>query len=420
MSLEANRFGLIEAQWKILLVSAIAKWFLKLILIPIKIRADDGGALSRTWLLDTPRRLFPAQGSIGRVSSVFMQQTQNRCSPAVPPKSTDQPITFLLHSDRTSKSYPPTTLTPLGYQQIYQSGEFYHSCQWQHPNPRHQHPSRQELPTFSSDSHRQVLQNSATGFLQGLYPPVGATLGSQSLANGSSIEAPFDGYQLIPVSVLATATDTFKNAYAIRAISGMTLAAQIIQQLNATLNSATNNPLLSIQFGEYASFLSFFGLAAPPSASVNCTRITAFASSMAFELVTNATITPSSSRESTDPLPFFRTTSPGLPWPTFLSEMQIFAIGNQTAWCATGGNGSTACTTSSSTSPSSSSSLTPTGSGKGGIGPVAGGVIGAMVMLAVILGVEAVVLLIAGLRVMRERGGDGGMALGGLSSGGKA
>jgi hypothetical protein len=33
---------------------------------------------------------------------------------------------------------------------------------------------------------------------------VGATLGSQTLANGSSVEEPLGGYQLIPVSVLAS------------------------------------------------------------------------------------------------------------------------------------------------------------------------------------------------------------------------
>jgi len=47
-----------------------------------------------------------------------------------------------------------------------------------------------------------VLQNSATGFLQGLYPPVGQTV--QALANGDKVQAPMDGYQLIPVNTLST------------------------------------------------------------------------------------------------------------------------------------------------------------------------------------------------------------------------
>jgi hypothetical protein len=50
-----------------------------------------------------------------------------------------------------------------------------------------------------------VLQNSAAGFLQGLYPPVGATLGTQKLANGTSVEAPLGGFQLIPVNAIASA-----------------------------------------------------------------------------------------------------------------------------------------------------------------------------------------------------------------------
>ncbi|KAI9884683.1 MAG: hypothetical protein M1823_003533 [Watsoniomyces obsoletus] len=40
---------------------------------------------------------------------------------------------------------------------------------------------------------------SAQAFLQGLYPPVGAQLSLDTLRNGRRVEAPMDGYQLIPV-----------------------------------------------------------------------------------------------------------------------------------------------------------------------------------------------------------------------------
>ncbi len=116
---------------------------------------------------------------------------------------------FHRHGDRTSKSYPPTSLTDLGYQQIFQAGDFY----------RHRYvDANATSPIYgiSSDIVKNsqlsveapvdtVLQNSAAGFLQGLYPPVGATLGSQTLANGSSVEAPLNGFQLIPVNVVASA-----------------------------------------------------------------------------------------------------------------------------------------------------------------------------------------------------------------------
>jgi hypothetical protein len=98
-------------------------------------------------------------------------------------------------------------LTALGYQQVYQSGEFYRS--------RYITNGTTQLYGVSTDVVKNsqlsvqtavntVLQNSATGFLQGLYPPVGVTLGSQTLANGTSIEEPLGGYQLVPVSVLAS------------------------------------------------------------------------------------------------------------------------------------------------------------------------------------------------------------------------
>jgi hypothetical protein len=49
-----------------------------------------------------------------------------------------------------------------------------------------------------------VLQNSAQVFLQGLYPPAG-TAAQQTLANGTVTEAPFGGYQYIPVNAVANA-----------------------------------------------------------------------------------------------------------------------------------------------------------------------------------------------------------------------
>lgn len=115
---------------------------------------------------------------------------------------------FHRHGDRTTKSYPPTHLTDLGYSEVYQSGSFYRSRYIDSNAPA---PIYDISPNIVKDSQLNVqtpidtvLQNSATGFLQGLYPPVGASLGSEALANGSTIEAPLGGYQLIPVSVLAT------------------------------------------------------------------------------------------------------------------------------------------------------------------------------------------------------------------------
>jgi hypothetical protein len=50
-----------------------------------------------------------------------------------------------------------------------------------------------------------VLQAAAIAWLQGLYPPVSAALGTQTLRNGTKVEALLDGYQLIPVNLVTTA-----------------------------------------------------------------------------------------------------------------------------------------------------------------------------------------------------------------------
>lgn len=115
------------------------------------------------------------------------------------------------HGDRTTKSWPPARLTDLGYSQVYEDGTWYRN--------------RYVTGTSSSMGLEQnivklsqltvqapvdiVLQAAAIAWLQGLYPPVGAQLGSQTLANGTTIEAPLNGYQLIPVNqVSAVATSS--------------------------------------------------------------------------------------------------------------------------------------------------------------------------------------------------------------------
>ncbi|KAF4630134.1 hypothetical protein G7Y89_g8009 [Cudoniella acicularis] len=446
---------------------------------------------------------------------------------------------FHRHGDRTSKSFAPTTLTDLGYCQVYGSGEFYRN---RYIDANASSPIYGISSSVVKNSQLSVeapvdtvLQNSAAGFLQGLYPPVGATLGTQLLANGTRVEAPLGGFQLIPVNAVASAssaansensawlqgqsgcanaiissnayfysqeymnklnstmsfyqsilpvisgtftnaTDTFKNAYSIydlihvstihnssasipsdnlltnetlfqlqtladnhefnlafnssepiRAIAGSTLAAQIVQQLNSTIVGKSKSQV-SLQFGAYASFLSFFGLAQLPQVSENFTGICDYASSMTFELVTNATVSntsyPSNDQisirflfsngtASENPLtayPLFGQNETVIPWTTFVDEMDNFAIGDQATWCSQCGNStgvcaSTAASTSSGSSASSTSSPT---SSSGGISKAVAGVIGAMVTLAVILGLEAIVMLIGGLRLVSKKRLSGG------------
>jgi hypothetical protein len=215
----------------------------------------------------------------------------------------------------------------------------------------------------------------------------------------------------------------YNSSEPIRAIAGSTLAAQIVQQLNTTITGKSKQQV-GIQFGAYASFLSFFGLAQLPKASVNFTGIVDYASSMTFELVTNATVTntsyPSADQISVrflfangtaaeNPLttyPLFGQSETTLSWPTFVDQMGKFAIGDQATWCQQCGNSTGVCasTSTSSSSPSATAALTSSdSSSSGGISKAVAGVIGAMVTLAVILGLEALIMLLGGLRLVNKK-----------------
>ena len=78
--------------------------------------------------------------------------------------------------------------------------------------------------------------------------------------------------------------------------------------------------------------------------------------------------------------------------------MDKFAIGDQADWCTACGNTTGICA-STSTATSSSASATATG----GISKAVAGFIGAMVTLAVILGVEALIMLIGGMRLASKK-----------------
>ena len=87
--------------------------------------------------------------------------------------------------------------------------------------------------------------------------------------------------------------------------------------------------------------------------------------------------------------------------------MNEFAVGSQAGWCKACGNSTGVCASSTLTSPSSGGKGGGGAGGSGGGGgggvsrPVAG-VIGAMVTLAVVLGVEGLVMLLGGLRLVSK------------------
>ena len=100
--------------------------------------------------------------------------------------------------------------------------------------------------------------------------------------------------------------------------------------------------------------------------------------------------------------PLFGQQNLTLSWNDFVSGMNAFAVGSQTDWCKACGNSTGVCAASSTlTAPSSGGGKgASTGGSGGGVSRPVAGVIGAMVTLAVVLGVEGLVMLVAGLRLV--------------------
>lgn len=118
---------------------------------------------------------------------------------------------FHRHGDRTAKAWKPVNLTALGADEVHSSGVYYRD---RYVSSDADTPVKglssdivaldQLSVTSSVDA---VLQNSAATFLQGLYPPTGT---SETLANGTKVEAPLNGYQYIPVDAVEDAATAGK------------------------------------------------------------------------------------------------------------------------------------------------------------------------------------------------------------------
>lgn len=432
---------------------------------------------------------------------------------------------FSRHGDRTPKVLGNTQLTDLGYSEVYQTGSYYHDRYIDASSPNHIQGISDDIVQLSqidtTTPSDNVLQSSAIGFLQGVYPPVGSSA-NDTLSNGTTVEAPLNGYQLIPLSLVSHGTDSedntwlqdatgcenakvssnnyyssslynsilssssafyrslssmlsgafsddemsFKNAYTIfdylnvasihnssntptpaqltrlfhlasieqyhlaynrtdtaRAIAGSQLAGEMLEALNATVTAQAEKVKLNIQFGSYGTFLSYFGLAQLPAVSANFTGIPDYASSMAWELVTNATgsgfpspadisvrfvfhngtVTAGSSPAE---YPLYGQSSGTIPWSTFVEQTKKIAVRSDAEWCDVCGNSGGKCS-SGSGSDSGSGSAGASSKSDGGVSRPVAGVIGAMVTLAVILGLEALVLVVGGFRIAKKQKNGG-------------
>lgn len=440
---------------------------------------------------------------------------------------------FQRHGDRTAKAWSPTKLTSLGYSQEYMTGSFFRD-RYISANSSYQIDGINTdivslAQVTASAPQDDVIENSGEGFLQGLYPPVGS-VATETLRNGSTVQSPLNGYQLIPMSEVKSGSGSedatwlqstslcskakissnnyfssksyndllsttrglyqsleslvdqtfssselnYKNAYpiwdylnvalihnssesfppspalndtvmhqlfvlanehefnlaynssdAIGAVAGMNLAGEVLAGLNETITTGAKTKL-NVQFGAYATFLSYFGLAGLSERNANFTGIPAYASSMVWELVAedegpgipdtseikvrfmfhNGT----SIRDSTQLQAYslFGQSTIELSWLQFVENTNQFAISSQSQWCEACGNSTGICASSSSEGDSSSSSSVDSRSGRGMSLGVAG-VIGALVTLGVLLGLFILSMFIFGLRLVltgARRGSD--------------
>lgn len=425
---------------------------------------------------------------------------------------------FQRHGDRTAKGLPPAQLTDLGYNQVYETGNFFHERYISASSQDHIEgisSSVVNLAQISATAPQDtVIQISGQAFLQGLYPPIG-TAANETLRNGTTVFSPLSGYQLIPMgdvqsgsssedntwlqstsecnnaevssndyyyssqyqellsstsslykslesdlnNAISSSGLSFKNAFTIwdllnvasihnassnipsdqvmqellvlanthefslaynssepiRAVAGMTLAGEVLTALNKTISSGGKSKL-NIQFGAYATFLAYFGLSGLAN-DVEFTGMPVYASSMVWELVTNASGTgmPSESdinvrflfhngtsiEGSTElqTYPLFGQSDVEIPWTQFVDSTKKFAITSQEQWCQACGNSTGIC---SSTSDSSTNTSSSNSSSNGGMSLAVAGVIGAMVTLGVLAGLTALLLLAFNLRLVRK------------------
>ena len=203
----------------------------------------------------------------------------------------------------------------------------------------------------------------------------------------------------------------------VRAISGATLAADIVSNLNKTITGAGKQKF-TLQFGPYASFQSFFGLAQLPAASADFLGIPDYTSSMTFELFTNGDATPfpapadlnvrflfhnGTTSKSSEPtiFPLFGQKQKSLPWNTFVDYMNKFAVGDQTSWCHACGNSTGVC--AAAAPPPATATKSDSSSGSGGVSRAVAGVIGAVVTLAVVLGLAVMVIFVGGMTLVSKK-----------------
>ena len=152
---------------------------------------------------------------------------------------------FSRHGDRTSKSTPPTVLTDLGYEEVFTSGSYfrdrYVASGASNPIAGISNDVVKYSQITASAPYDTVLMPSTQGFLQGLYPPVGETAGSQTLRNGTTIQTPLNGYQLLPIQTVTSGTGSENQAW----LQGSSNCAKALASSNEYFSTSEYMSLLN-------------------------------------------------------------------------------------------------------------------------------------------------------------------------------
>jgi hypothetical protein len=199
-----------------------------------------------------------------------------------------------------------------------------------------------------------------------------------------------------------------------RAVAGMQLAGEVLSYMN-TLISSQGAKKFGIQFGAYATFMSFFGLVDLPKANGDFMGVVDYASSMTFELFTEKDVNAGfpaqddlqirflfhngTASNTSEPIayPLFGGSSETVSFNDFQANLSKFAISSTQQWCEKCGNTTGSCA-AYATKPSTAHSQS-----NGGMSPAVGGVIGAFVTLAVVLGTLAAIMLVGGFTLVSKK-----------------
>lgn len=206
----------------------------------------------------------------------------------------------------------------------------------------------------------------------------------------------------------------------------MVLAGEILEFFDETIASKGEQKM-GVQFGAYATFASFFGLAGLELIEPNFRNIVDYASSMIFELYTNSSASVSSGRfpspdemyvrfffsngtatDASQPGAYtlFGLDQPSMSWTDFHTNMDKFAVRSTQQWCGVCGGIEESCAAYASENSGNDGDSSPSTCKPqpgNGLSAATNGVIGAMTTLVVVLGLEILIFSVGGYRLVSRK-----------------